>query len=1546
MDKIKENFAAFDLIFRKLLLHSVRKNSQSIILEKFNSWITNNDFEVDLLHTISNAVLNPDNYFYASNEFGGTSELRIGASGYVLICLVLYCRYLNACRAGITTVGQLNHGLKLNLRRVPVARICLDIDIDNALLNESMASSAMKFVVWNVLHFVEPGSRLLITQNGDVANTKSFHLISETQFDVISFETIRNYIQHQANKCGTMKIDTVNNWSFPNGRFHAPIAICCTPSTKDTTSFNEFVFQKKPVPEILSFDDWMLMMPVNPFSINSTYSILDEVKSCSPQHLHCIMNVNINTGYYIKYLTNVHLFEDIDLDVDVHSKRLHIQRVKYNNLFRTANRIDIPREKNVDGRLVFDSFSINLSSLRLLFSSYRHAIVENAIARQQQIPVETFDESIVATTNYDDLAIPHEFYEILLQTRLHFCDDFDMKEVFRSLPEKTAICSDKQLMFNSFSNADRQEHAQTDKVKEFFLKNFTFSFRSSDIYLLNNCYHFTDFPINIVMVLSSSLWNVFRTRNALMPIILKCLYVHYCQKNSIEMFIDERELQEIMQEASESGFTPNFQVSYFGGKLSSRSIIGAHWDKLTDVNVRIILHILKISLENGHYFATLSLTVASRVWKHDVVSNAIIFLLNLFERSRFLDKNDETVNVDSSDVYVNEAPPQMLYTFSQFLSGLEEKNLTTTLAKSFRFSFLSRVLIDLNCLTSLEILQYFLAFCNFQCLRTEQESEGGRSRNKKAKRPRIESSRFKGIYELIANISSPVVVKYLIDNVVCMYKIGSFTYLYDIDQYVLDRNMSDSVVPLVQDVTDTEPSVYNFWIRREMGIYHSFLGTFDTHSPALFSGVYIETPNFISNTETFNMFNYHLKNRLFNVLAKGVHFCKYLNYQQTALVLCGNIYKPSNVTDVVECDGDSLKFAVSSLQVCRDDLKSTLPYPKQLMNNLYKTSKLKYIYQWFYMILCEISQGITIEIARPSAYIFPFQDPNSEYLAIAEEKKNIDIEENDETCLNYSTIGREMLKESEILKYVTQYLHTQQSSSKVTDQTGPSIPKYLQKLVPTQMSSSSEDAFSPYNVITANFFNADDLWLDTMNMMPSPDLLNNVVDIDETIRNHIISVGGKEFEMFIMLLVSWHIRTLHKNFFTSSLYMQYIKKHRQILYDELQEILAQSVGPFFLSHGQQSLVHYFKKFTKCTRLDVDALNFNIQPPRGYVVPTRNDDYIGEIESVDDDDIHSGVIAFIIQAQFNKETILDLLKMVTKCTRPVNRERIAMMFLNRPRTGKNAFSDTLTQSLFKTSQQNSYRYADLINCEHESNGNKLSVAFNRNLVCSFDEVESLPNVFKTVCNNACLSGRLLYTDTGSSFYINAHPILISNIDPVCKECAVVDRVRVFDRYYQFTSLNPAVVIHRSDGVHHIDIPEVNTVFAVQNLLQTLPKENTTVGEHGMYLLIWQMATLFANTQQEPCSQRFTNQMQKTMSRFIHATDPAKYLIAHKIKQNTSEPITVQAFKASIQSIIAQDRTIPRSTSFNLNSIIHDVLDRLQLLCFTTKGIEYISAKVTP
>lgn len=1571
---LMENLNFYRDTFFQLVQRSIKKNGQVAVCSEFDGWMrrlsnqldTNvlTSFEMTLIGTIAEHIMQPDEYFYLCSQFGQMVERRIGAAGYMLILVVLYVRYLYkiAHGDGVMDVRDMNHGIVLNMNQVPFGRVVIDVDITSNV-EKTVADDAMNFFVYQLLHFVERGSKVIMTRNMDVQNSLSFHLITENQFDIISVEYIKRFIaQHSTD---AVKVDIVFMWSLPNGRYHQPQKYFYLSEEEVTLNEDRRPFMSIAKKKIitrefsrtapLSFDDWMLMAPVAVMRIDSIYSILKESNEDPSIHNDPYMITHKNWGE-VAYLT-LKMKDSIE-DLCINGL---IDRIQYLKIFNDVHCVEIPRKRNDrNQRINLNKISVTVGSLRLIFAPHRRSLFVRSSATKC-LPVSSNN------TRSDEYVFPSEFYEILLHTKLSFDGNHSIEDVFQTInasKHMTPLATSDAC--KQFQDVTLTSHNFQDLVKQFYNLEFTYTFKPADLENLLHCHDYEKFQYDksVVNTVCDSIWLFCCKKNDKSKLLLQLLYLNYCQKNDVPMYIDELDYEEILIMCNEIGITPTLpNTMKFGGKLSHRSHIGRLWpDFQSNKDTKILLHILVISLERGHIMPTLALMINSGAWRENTCTWATVFLVHLFEKNEFLSnltKNSDAVHVSEPlELCHREAPIKMLYVLCSYLAIGKTPTLPQTIQLSFRFSHLGHLLLDMGSNESIEkIFNGFLQVIGHQPSDNQESnanSEGnggssGRKSRRKQKGDDSGSSLYSSLYSNILRLPSDDIRSFVLEYVVMCYRIVYLHFIYDRTSYVLDYRMDEALRILIPEIIAPEPSNFNFWYRREMGIYNSFLGTFDSHSPALFSGVSVNTPLFVKdNMCVFNMFDMHLKNRLFTLLAKGIHFSDYLDYQRTALVLCGSIYSP--LAEIEEDDVKKLEFVTSSLQVCKKDVHADLPFPPQLFDQLQNTTHLKYIYNWFYMILCEMSKSLTLDITNPYKYIFSCMDPNDRDNSLAANDAPVpaaaSVSANDdssETNHLLACVHPEYLENrSSLIDMVHRYVFSKQRANAMTAEPVKIHDKCLTSLLPTKIHSDNEE-FLPYKQMMAvNIWNMDDLWHENMNATPATHIMQ-LPDINEKINHNIETIGGLKFKLYILLNVSWHVRVLHKTLLDSTRYMRYIDTHRREIYKELVTIVKSSLGPFFMSSGQNSLVEYFRKFTALTSLTVDPLDFHLEPKPGYLIPVPGDKtQLGETAHELDEFLHAGVVSFIIQAQFNRETMVDKLKILCMFTRPINRERMSVGLLNRPRTGKNAFVEKLTSKIFPTNVNNSYRYSDLLNCENDT-GNKLVENFNGNLLMSFDEVETFPNTFKTISNNGALSGRRLYAVGSATLYINAHIIFMANKDPICSgDAAIIDRIKVFDRFYQFTSFNPRAVFPRDSAIHDVTTSEINGTFANQCLLQTLPTENANVDEFGFYMLVWQMATLFGHTQQEPCTQRWTSQMERTMSRFVQSTDPAKYIIMHKIKPTPDDAaITLNAFKQSVQAAIHQDKTIPKN---NFNVVLHDILDRMKSYKFVEKGVEYITARV--
>lgn len=987
---------SFRAAYMYILNTDIRKQHREELTNKFTKWVTNSflgkgsDFEQDLVQTISKAVIHVDQFFCVSSEYGGFHEVKIGSAGYTLILIVLYCRYLYAFSKIAdqkldknTFVVMLNHGLKINLRCSPICRVVIDVDLDNKELSTKMGSEAKAYIFSQLALFLPPKCRILITKNCSVPNTQSFHLITDHQFDVKSAEEIKMYIHDVGNSKNTMKVDYVDQWALPHSRFHFPVGFY---------NRENGISEVLPIEydKVLPFNEWCYMAPIDNMTIEKTFCILRESKSFNIHNNRYlqISDAKFMTFGYTSKQTDMSLQQEatpagIRLDDDDDDlmglendetgpkllsilqkekflRQNKVVRIKFMQIFDSTHEIIIPCQKMVDNRCVIETYTINVSNIRMIFPPHRREIIQKTInrvfARETGADIDV-NVDVYTTSNTE---IPREFYEILLTTQLNFVKGYSISDVFKGRasdsPASISLENDQGIeksdFFEQFSTTKKPVHQICDIVKKFEDLPATYTFTQKDISQLSLCYSIPKFEVKILSDVCDSIWDYLVASTSdkddyiIVKSLIKYLYIRYCYKHNIICYLTNNEIEIINNDLVKAcsdlkcKIAPENVNVMTDGTLSPFSYFGKHWNTYKhNPDIKIMLHLLKISIEESHNMAALSLMINSHVWDKDISTNAIVFLLNLFEKNRFICKdflnyasasgsssnhqssvNNGRLSIMNFDRTSEEAPIKTLYTFVQYLNINEDTTLSTTITNAFRFSYLVNLMLDGGTKRAEEVFNEFKLITDINVIAEGVEDEstpeqnatvsGPTARKRKKNTTSSNSAPFKkrsngkstgvsyysGLYAKILDYPAPI-SNFIIRHVVLMFKVGSLNMIYDTNEFICDGNMPSEINDRIPLTPDPEPCIYNFWYRRQMGIYNSFITTTDAHSPSLFNNISIKSPRFAANNIAIqNMFDDHLNNRIFYVLMLGIHFCKYMCYQKFALVTCANIYNPNIVT--------------------------------------------------------------------------------------------------------------------------------------------------------------------------------------------------------------------------------------------------------------------------------------------------------------------------------------------------------------------------------------------------------------------------------------------------------------------------------------------------------------------------------------------------------------------------------------------------------------------------------------------------------------------------
>lgn len=380
----------------------------------------------------------------------------------------------------------------------------------------------------------------------------------------------------------------------------------------------------------------------------------------------------------------------------------------------------------------------------------------------------------------------------------------------------------------------------------------------------------------------------------------------------------------------------------------------------------------------------------------------------------------------------------------------------------------------------------------------------------------------------------------------------------------------------------------------------------------------------------------------------------------------------------------------------------------------------------------------------------------------------------------------------------------------------------------------------------------------------------------------------------------------------------------------MSQSLFKTCGPILKNNGR----HFpwtFKIFCENTFLQLHD-DFNEPMPSGYKLnhsPSTKFDL----------QIYRSVCDLMFQSQFSSDVLVDLLKTFTRFQHRGNIDRLCTAFTNKTASGKSEFMKMLCDQLSTTHYSTqTYSGKDLISCQNKD-GNNLAVCMNRNLLTSFEELQSLDNEFKMICGFGELSNRKLYTNGKMALRINSHLMFSTNLDPSTSDSAVLARLNIFERRFSFVQFSDNVKLFRNKTF--LDIQQISDELGAQMLVERLPRGRIECG-FGYYLMMFLLSDVFLNTFIAPVSLKISPTLKKTKDKFIYNAQPARYILENNLLTFSYEnPMPLDVFDSQATCMF---KGIASSiTRFKLNEALAELKDQLVKYIDTDKNVIFVKFK---
>lgn len=409
---------------------------------------------------------------------------------------------------------------------------------------------------------------------------------------------------------------------------------------------------------------------------------------------------------------------------------------------------------------------------------------------------------------------------------------------------------------------------------------------------------------------------------------------------------------------------------------------------------------------------------------------------------------------------------------------------------------------------------------------------------------------------------------------------------------------------------------------------------------------------------------------------------------------------------------------------------------------------------------------------------------------------------------------------------------------------------------------------------------------------------------------------------FILLCLSWFIRTLHDNIFTDTFFFRELKSNRTQLYKDLCELLYRHNGYFIYNEKINMIADVFGHYCRHTKLVVDPVfQMSFELPADLYL-----DYDSAIEKTVPaniiKDIETGCVSGIYQGQFITDTIVDLSRLWARLTFPRNNHRVSPLFNGCTSTGKSEVLKEKCNSIYNNKYHSNYLDpTSLKSCDNR--GVDMAPELHSNLVVCIEELTNLGPKFKEICGHSSITYKPLYNDVKNSYQNNATLVLATNNDPKCTEAAVIARLHVFPRHIQYVLVHNYMKFQREAICSAMTMLNTNNILAVQLITEKLPR---TFGENyrGNYMMTWLLKRFFLFNITDPVTVQTSDTLQYNIDKFQNQIN-APQLVLESLELNKGE-MSLHDFRRLVYRICDENRTLFNSKvdAYNVFTIVSEKL----------------------
>jgi hypothetical protein len=698
---------------------------------------------------------------------------------------------------------------------------------------------------------------------------------------------------------------------------------------------------------------------------------------------------------------------------------------------------------------------------------------------------------------------------------------------------------------------------------------------------------------------------------------------------------------------------------------------------------------------------------------------------------------------------------------------------------------------------------------------------------------------------------------------------GSTVYYFNVDRYVSVSAVDSRGSGMVFREVETEPLKGVIWYRREIintsGLYNSISQTFERNTPSLYSGIFVLTHQTYKNysPNIYNALNFDTKSFMFTTYMKVGQFLKILSNNRNAILLLG---KPNGGVD--------LDYITDLTNVLDIDMNHQMNFSPKFFSLLFEQDEfknLKILFKYLALIICDLSQRYKIDLRNRANFLLLFQGHSKSNINTEYGKEDIGI------TFNYLNESKKSTLFFERLYRVTE---KSRAIGVVSD-------NREIKLSSNRFSSNGVDELNEFVILTT---------------------LNGVINCDYDYNQNDYQVNE-----FIMVILSWFLRIKVVGDFENSSFFQKLEEYREVAFNEFGQLYKNFFGQLAINcEGIPSIARYFKKFCENTTVII---------PNDYKYKYK----LNEGKSKYEEEIYLGFVDLMAQAQYDLDTFVDLYKILCSYTHRGSVLRRFLALLKKTATGKNSFIEKVIDRLFPGALDlQCFENKDLQN-GYTNVGYAFCTNLWSNLLVWFDEVKTLPNEMKSYVNQSTLTKREFHASKKGAFNINTSLIVSSNDTPVGNDIATNLRMLPINRILQYVELYKGLKIERENSVLDATLQPINEVFGIQLLLEKLPsKGEWGVCSVGMFMLVWNNASLFYKSYDQPISKIFSMTMNQNIKEILYSSSPHIFILEKDyFKFTPSSRVSEDDFKKKVDDIISKNMDIfKRVDKKNIYSLLRD------------------------